>query len=205
MLSYLCNVSDVLRSLPQHQIDDFADSFSKTQYKSKKWLVETLAKHKLPSAPSILILGGWYGSFLIPMLQEQYPDCSILLTDKHSEPLSVAEYLHQARYMGTSKIRMGVVDVENNIERIQGQRFDVIINTSCEHMTNLHNIRVANPEALYVFQACDEKNDPGHINIIESTDQLIDQCRLDEVLFRGRLDLGHKNRFMVIGKKQQIP
>lgn len=205
MLDYLCNVSDVLRSLPQHQIDDFADSFSKTQYTSKKWLVETLAKQELPQSPSILILGGWYGSFLVPMLQQQYPDCSILLTDQQSEPLSVAEYLHKARYMGTAKIRMGVVDVEKDIQRIQNQYFDVVINTSCEHMGNLHNIRVANPNALYVFQACDEKDDPGHINPIETTDVLLDQCQLDSVLYRGRLDLGHKNRFMVIGKKQQIP
>jgi hypothetical protein len=139
------------------------------------------------------------------MLQQQYPDCSILLTDKESEPLSVAEYLHQARYQGVTKIRMGVVDVETNIERIHDQRFDVVINTSCEHMTNLRNIYVANPEALYVFQACDEKNDPGHVNIVETTDQLIEQCEFDQVVFKGRMDLGHKNRFMVIGKKHQIP
>jgi hypothetical protein len=99
---------------------------------------------------------------------------------------------------------MGVVDVEQNLQRVQNQSFDVVINTSCEHMTNLHNIKVANEDALYVFQACDEKDDPGHINPIQTTDDLVKQCKLTNIIFRGRLDLGHKNRLMIIGKKQQI-
>jgi len=97
---------------------------------------------------------------------------------------------------------MGVVDVEHDISRIRLVDADIVINTSCEHMTNIENIRVKNQSAVYAFQSCDEESDPGHVNIARSTDEFVEQCQFSTVLMRGRLNLGHKNRFMVIGVKQ---
>ena len=58
-----------------------------------------------------------------------------------------------------------------------------------------------NPECLYVLQTCDNRNDPGHVNTSQSTDEFVKKTGLSNILFRGRLSLGHKNRFMVIGNK----
>lgn len=202
MFEYLCNVSKALRYATPEQVQDLANSLSETQLRSKKWLVDTLKKQKLPSSPSILILGGWYGSFLVPMLDEALEPSTILLTDKSSEVLSFAELLHDARYLSEQKIKMGIVDVECDLERISNRSFDIVINTSCEHMRNIDQIKVKNQSAVYAFQSCDEENDPGHVNVAKTTDEFVEQCGFSTVLVRGRLDLGHKNRFMAIGLKQ---
>jgi hypothetical protein len=202
MFEYLCNVSDALRIARPEQIQDLANSLSATQYRSKKWLIEQLKQTPLPPNPSVLILGGWYGSFLVPMLKQEFSPSKIYLTDCDSETLSFAEVLHNARFMEEEVVKMGIVDVEKNIDRIQTLNIDIVINTSCEHMSGIDKIKVKNKNALYAFQSCDEKNDPGHKNAVETTDQFVDQCQFTTVLMRGRLNLGHKNRFMVIGLKQ---
>lgn len=202
MFDYLCNVSNALRYARPEQIQDLANSLSNTQYRSKKWLVDELKQLKIPKSPTILILGGWYGSFLVPMLRQAFNPTKILLTDKSSEVLSFAELLHDVRYIGHEELQMGIVDVEQNLNRISKRSFDIVINTSCEHMMHIDQIKVKNSTAVYAFQSCDEKNDPGHVNISKTTDEFVDQCGFSTVLMRGRLNLGHKNRFMAIGLKQ---
>ncbi len=77
---------------------------------------------------------------------------------------------------------------------------DVIINTSCEHMGDMKNV-VVNKRTLFVLQTCNNKNDPGHVNVSKTTEEFVEKAGLERVIFRGRLDLGHKSRFMVIGWK----
>ena len=202
MFDYLCNVSNALRVARPDQIQDLANSLSTTQYRSKKWLIDYLKQQKFPTNPSILILGGWYGSYLIPMLKADFQPSRILLTDRDSETLSFAETLHDARHLEEDVIKMGIIDVGRDVERINSLKADIVINTSCEHMIGIDQIKVKNDNAVYVFQSCDEKDDPGHINAVETTDQFVAMCGFSTVLMRGRLNLGHKNRFMAIGLKQ---
>lgn len=202
MFDYLCNVSNALRVARPEQIQDLANSLSTTQYRSKKWLIDHLKQQKLPSNPSVLILGGWYGSYLVPMLKADLQPSRIILTDRDSETLSFAEILHDARHLEEDVIKMGVIDVEHDVSRINNLRADIVINTSCEHMNGVDRIKVKNDNAVYVFQSCDEKDDPGHVNAVDTTEQFVTQCGFSTVLMRGRLNLGHKNRFMVIGLKQ---
>lgn len=202
MIDYLRNVSDVLRFICNESvsINDFADSLSDTQYRSKKWLVESIKKLQI-EPKKIVILGGWYGSYLIPMLNEAFHPSYILLTDKDPNLLTVAEQLHNCFYQTKSNVRTAVLDVEKQIDLLQGSDFDLVINTSCEHMVNLDQIKTSNKDAVYIFQSCDKGTDPGHINPASSTDQLKDQVKLDHILFSGRYDLGHKSRYMVIGQR----
>lgn len=202
MIDYLRNVSDVLRFISNDtaSINDFADSLSNTQYRSKKWLVESAEKLSI-RPKKVVILGGWYGSYLIPMINEAFHPSYILLTDRDPNLLSVAEQLHDCFYQTKSNVRTAVLDVEKQIDLLQGSDFDLVINTSCEHMRNLDQIRTSNKDAVYIFQSCDKGTDPGHINPASSTEQLKDQVKLDHVLFAGRYDLGHKSRFMVIGQR----
>jgi hypothetical protein len=191
MYKYLTSISSLLRS--GINVDDFADSISNTQYQSKKWLVEQLAKQLSTPSPTILILGGWYGSYLIPLLQQHIKPVHIHLNDINSQVLEVAQRLH-----GNNCITYHQFDATNSMSLFQP---DVVVNTSCEHMASYDKMLSCNPNSLFVLQTCDNTNDPGHINVSKSTEEFVTKTGLTNILWSGRLNLGHKNRFMVIGKQ----
>jgi hypothetical protein len=190
MYQYLTSLSGVLRS--GANVDDIADSLSDTQYRSKLWLVETLAKQSFPANPRVLILGGWYGSYLVPMLNEHIKPSHIYLNDINVDVLKVAKALHK----NTPNCSVEHFDATHRYHRYD---VDIVINTSCEHM-NYYGYMLGEPSnVLYVLQSCDNKNDPGHINTSSSTDDFAAKLNLKQIVFAGRQALGHKNRFMIIG------
>ena len=193
MYDLLQNVSTVLRSSNPRTIDSIADSMSLTQYKSKQWLVSTLLGLNL-NPKRILILGGWYGTYLVPMLQQLNP-VSIHHTDKDENTIKKAKQLHQ-HY---NNCLFEVLDA--NVMQNFSLQTDMVINTSCEHMDDMDRIVDANPHCLYVLQSCDNKNDPGHINIVNSSEELALKSGISNIMWQGTLSLGHKSRFMVIGTK----
>lgn len=193
MYKYLSNLSFSII----HNIDranDIANSFSLTQLKSKKWLVDVLAEKCNITHPNILILGGWYGSFLVPMLIETINPSKIILTDINRDVVNVARSLHKTN----SIVKCEALDACNPNKQYV---CDIVINTSCEHMTSVGEKAVSNSGCLYVLQSCDDANDPGHVNTSKDTESFVTSAGLSQILFKGRLDLGHKNRFMVIGYK----
>lgn len=188
MYDYLSTVSLVIRQ-NLGRADDIANSFSATQLTSKKWLVNELCKINTITNPRILILGGWYGSLLIPMLKDR-GFTNIVLTDIDPETVQIASQLHDCSTF--------VINADKPNQKFE---VDIIINTSCEHMTTIGDLASSNPSCLYVLQSCDSNNDPGHINTPTDTDDFVSKTNLSKVLFRGRMNLGHKNRFMVFGYK----
>lgn len=191
MYQYLTSISTLLRS--GVNVDDFADSLSTTQYKSKKWLVDQLASMEFANDPRILILGCWYGSYLVPMLKEKINPSHIHLNDIDGAVLNAAQKLH-----GDANISYHQFDAVSEMQTFDP---DIVINTSCEHMLSTDLMVECNPDSLFVLQSCDNANDPGHINISNTTDQFIEKTGLTNVLWSGRQNLGHKNRFMVIGRQ----
>lgn len=174
-------------------MNDFADSISNTQYMSKKWLVDQLVKQQLPPNPRILILGGWYGSYLVPMLKEAFDPQHIYFNDVDSRAVKFAEQLH-----GNTSISYHQFDVATDRYNFTA---DIVVNTSCEHMASYDIMLECNPHSTFVLQSCDNDNDPGHINTSKTTEEFITKTNLKHVVWSGRQGLGYKNRFMVIGRQ----
>ena len=192
MNNYLAYISSVCEQYPQ-QLTNILNSINLNQYKSKSWLVEKLSEWVLDESPTILIVGGWYGSYLIPMLKERYPDSKIIHTDKDPRTVEIASKLHS----NNTNCTFEVLDTHNPTKQYTA---DILINTSCEHMEKLGMGILSNKyNCLYALQSCDNKNDPGHINTSINTKDFSQKCNLTTELFAARMDLGHKNRFMVIG------
>lgn len=190
MYDYLTNISSAL----SHgvNVSDFADSLSHTQYTSKKWLVDVLSQQDYTSNPAILILGGWYGSYLVPMLNKALNPSKIYFNDINTDCLEVAKRLHRG-----SNIEFHHFDATHESFN---RYVDIIINTSCEHMHSYEHMLQRDSSCLFVLQTCDNINDPGHINTSASTNDFLDKLQLRKVNYVGRRSLGHKNRFMVIGR-----
>ena len=85
------------------------------------------------------------------------------------------------------------------------ENFDVIINTSCQHMFPMRNFTKLNKEflgnALYVLQSTDEDKYDDHINCVSGPEDLIQQSDFTEVIYSGTKELNNgMKRFMVIGR-----
>ena len=97
----------------------------------------------------------------------------------------------------------GVLNLDD--EKTDEQTYDVVVNTSCEHMYPMWKFREINPQledAIYVLQSTNQTEEcPDHINTVEEPEQLAEQARLMEVWFTGKKVLQNGfTRFMVIGK-----
>lgn len=193
-IQYLTKISNILREGVSTGLDvfDFANSFSQTQLESKTWLVEALSKQNYKRSPIILILGGWYGSYLVPLLNEYINPSHIHFNDIDEQCLNVATQLHTQK-----NISFHHFDATTNYIHFNA---DIVINTSCEHMMWYKEMLKEGPNTLFVLQSCDEEKDPGHVNVSHSTDDFVSKLGLNRVFFRARKSLGRKNRFMVIGK-----
>lgn len=192
-ITYLNKISDVLREGVSTELDvfDFANSLSSTQYTSKNWLVQTLKDKNLRLNPKILILGGWYGSYLIPLLFEHINPSHIFFNDVNPKCIDIAKKLH-----GSANISYHCFDATQSYEQLDA---DIVINTSCEHMASYDYMFSQNPNSLFVLQTCNNKNDPGHINTSDSTEDFVKKLDFLNINYTGRMPLGHKNRFMVLG------
>jgi hypothetical protein len=78
---------------------------------------------------------------------------------------------------------------------------DVIINTSCEHITqDQYNLWLSGHphNSLLVLQS-NNYNIPEHVRIAKDLEEFKTQCGLDKVLWCGELELPLYKRFMIIG------
>lgn len=196
-LDYLKNISQVLRK--GIDVNDFADSLSATQFQSKSWLVNTLSTLPDTSNKKVFIIGGWYGSYLVPMIKNQLSPTSIILNDINSQALYYAQTLH-----GDDKVSYKCFNAFTFPDLIFQEHCDIVINTSCEHMGDMKEITEFfyrnNNTSTFVFQTCNSTSDPGHINPKQDIDSFIKSAGLSRLVFHGVLDHGHKKRFMIVGQ-----
>ena len=112
----------------QHN-NDLLDSFSPNQFKTKERLISHIRDLNVVNDKSeITILGGWYGSILIPALKEAK---RISLIDLDKQVVSIAKQRIFNHYNNIDFITSDVFD-KNRYGRIRYA--NLIINTSCEHM-----------------------------------------------------------------------
>src|SRR5210317_1901888 len=106
------------------------DSFSPNQFKSKEKLINHIRDLNIIGQKSeIAILGGWYGSILIPSFKETK---RITVIDLDEKVISIAKNRLFNHYKNVDFICDDVFKWAPDSSRIK--KTDLIINTSCEHM-----------------------------------------------------------------------
>lgn len=169
------------------------ESFWKGQVHSKEWLLDNLCP-RLPHNASIDIHGGWNG-VLASMLFQMIPDI------KHIRSIDIDPSCEE------------IACTMNKLEEMAG-RFravtadmcairsdaDVIINTSCEHITqeqyDLWISGVPN-NSLIVLQSNNYDIDE-HVRTANSLEHFVEQSQL-QVKWAGELELPLYTRYMIIG------
>jgi hypothetical protein len=171
------------------------DAFWSGQLKSKEWLIDTLIKH-IHSGVDIDIHGGWVGVLASMLFQSKIPVWNIRSIDIDPHCEQIANTMNKKEEM-SGHFKAITANMCNIITEA-----DVIINTSCEHITQeeyeqwLNNIP---SDSLIVLQSNNYQIDE-HIRIANSLEHFKEQSHIN-VFESVELELPLYTRYMIIGEK----
>ena len=172
------------------------ESFWKGQIKSKIWLITHLRKH-VDKFVSIDIHGGWNGVLASLLFQSDIFTTHIRSVDIDPACEPIANTINKLE-----EISGKFSAVTHDMCTIPTMA-DVIINTSCEHITQEQYDQWLNgisAHSLIVLQS-NNYDIPEHVRIVQGLEEFVDQSNLD-VHWKGELSLPLYNRYMIIGKKK---
>lgn len=170
--------------------------FSRTQVLSKLWIGETISKF-YNSFENVLLLGGWtthhtlfFKNIKIDNLVSVDIDASVNDDAKLFNPRCDIKNV-DASYVFDSQ---GNIILNNEI-----QNFNLIINTSAEHMSTDWYDKVK-PGTLVLIQS-NNMNDPDHVNRSAHLGEFLRKYPVSTVHYRGEHNFNNYSRFMVFGIK----
>lgn len=209
-------IDNVMQTIHEHvdRKDDIFDSFSSNQYKAKSALLNAVDKLDILDANStVVIWGGWYGSILIPHLANKVK--KIVNFDLDDETTKISKKIF-SNYTNVNYICDDVFKTYRDVYLDT----NLIINTSCEHMspmkewkwfgagamskdTNTEIFR--NPklpdDCYFAFQSNNMFDIEGHINCVNSLQEFKEQMpERAEVLFEEEVEDTRGTRYMLVGK-----
>ena len=175
------------KALASVTLEEIRDAFRLKQMQSKAWMMSKVKD--LDKSSKVLVVGSWLGFTSLCLRKLGFSD--ITETDPDSRLSALACHLnrHWDNFTHLSK------DV-NDIDIAQ---YDLIINTSCEHIAdNSWYDRIPAGKILVLHS----NNLPGydHVNTCENIEEMIEKYSMD-IKYAGCLDLEQYTRFMLIGHK----
>jgi hypothetical protein len=171
------------------------DAFWSGQLKSKEWLITNLRKN-VNKFVSIDIHGGWVGVLASMIFQSNIPAryiCSVDV-DPTCEPI--------ATMMNKIEEQAGRFKAITNDMCTVPVNGDVIINTSCEHITQEQYeswLTRLPKDSLMVLQS-NNYQIPEHVRTAKTLEEFKQQSHLTEV-WSGILKTQLYDRWMIIGKQ----
>lgn len=186
-----------------HQI---LQSISSDQLNCKSWLIEELSI--LPyNYKNVQLYGGWYGWPLIDLLLKSLDTEYILNIDKDKEAINICYQFKKLKGFDKNTIQCKNEDVSVPRERAKWKQhdgtFDLVINTSSEHMADLPiliNNKTYNPNCVFALQSNNMFHLEEHINCVNSKKELEEKSGLNKILYSGKKVLSNGyERYMVIG------
>ena len=179
------------------QFKRLTNSSTTSQLQGKLWLINELQKLDLKFT-KVCLIGGWFAQFITPLLFDNFK-VDIIHNYDIDEDAQKISYKFNRRYKEEGKYK--AIRTNTLIHPLK-EEYDIIINTSCEHMYPMKKFRELNPnlKAWFVLQSTNEDKFDDHINCVNSTKELVEQGELKQVLYEGQLTLDNgMTRFMVIG------
>ncbi len=201
-------ILDILYALREYPVLRLGESLNLSQVTCKKWLLDELSRTLGTEFGTVYVLGGWYGVLGAMLLHDPRFAIGKVVSvdiDPHCKPVGEALNRCHVETGLFESVTADVYDLDYSDllgHRAGGTRLSLLINTSCEHLTDtdrwLNNIP---PETPMVAQSNDYFECDEHINCVRDLEAFRRQMRLSEVLFEGSLRLKKYTRFMLIGKR----
>ena len=196
---------NALSSSEPYLLKRVLDSMNQSQLESKLWIIQELIKLEI-KPKRVAILAGWYSQYIIPLLIEHGVEFIYNFEiDRDAKDIS---YKFNKRYKDQEKYQCHITDIMfKEIWRKEENygAFDVLINTSCEHMFPMRRFRELNKNLsgnpIYVLQSTNEDKYEDHINCVSGPEELAEQAEFVDIMYSGTKTLDNgMERFMVIGK-----
>lgn len=169
---------------------NYVDALSQFQVESKIWLVNELAN--IDEHKNGLFIGGWLGISSY-WLSETNRVEKITNLDLDESAIKFSDRLNAYN----PKYKSGIV---SNIDEHDLSHYDLIVNTSSEHMSDEWFVRV--PEGCTVaIQTNDFHEIEEHINTVQDLDDLKSKYPMTTIHYEGVRDCDRYNRYMLIGVK----
>jgi len=173
------------------------ESFWKGQVRSKVWLVEALTRYAPASASKYVIHGGWNGVLASILFNSNLQIREIHSYDIDPDCEETACTVNKRQEM-QGRFRAITGDLTRQI-----YRGDVVINTICEHLTQVQYnqwLSLVPTNALVVLQSNNYFDCAEHVRC-HSTLQEFEEHSEIEVIHRDELETPLYTRFMLIGRK----
>ena len=195
------------------------DALSRSQVKSKIWIIEELEKINTNYA-NVLVMAGWFGQ-IKGIYDNRLTYTKMRIAELDRTACETSDYIFNLSNLENYKVKAVNVnineltlhkngyewDVENFKESTKySEKFlpDLIINTSAEHMTEewYNQIRFKELESnpIVAIQSNNLFDIPEHINCVHSIDHMKKKFPMKEILFEGELQLKGYKRVMLIGR-----
>jgi len=171
------------------------DAFWSGQLKSKEWLITNLRKH-VNQFVSVDIHGGWVGVLASMLFQSEVPVLNIrsIDIDPSCEPIAINMNKVEEMVGKFHAVTADMCEIRSDA--------DVIINTSCEHITqDQYDLWLAGlpHNSLLVLQS-NNYNITEHVRTAIDLEEFKTQCGI-KVVWSGELILPLYTRWMIIGRK----
>jgi hypothetical protein len=195
------------------------DAFSRSQIKSKVWLIEELARID-NHYDNIVFLAGWYGQ-LKSIYEKRLTYCKLRNVELDKDACNASDYIFNINDIDNYKVKAVCADIntltlhkngyEWEIENFKEgtayyEKFlpDLIVNTSAEHMSEewFHQLRFKQLESnpIVAVQSNNMFDGDGHVNCVHSIDHMKKKFPMKEILYEGELQLKGYKRVMLIGR-----
>jgi hypothetical protein len=169
------------------------DAFWSGQLNSKEWLITNL-RNNVNKFVSIDIHGGWVGVLASMLFQSNIYIKNIRSVDIDPSCEAIATMMNKKEEM-VGRFRA----VTSDMCAIRSDA-DVIINTSCEHITqDQYDLWLSGmPHGSLIVVQSNNYDIPEHIRTASSLEEFKEQSSLT-VLWAGELELPLYTRYMIIG------
>ena len=193
-------VAALAAAIAEYPDAPFDNAFNHKQVTSKQWARDMLAGYTTGQFHRVWVLGGWLG--VLPAMlfaDERFDIASIVSFDIDPCVGKMAEKLNQP-LRGASSFEAVTADMYKLDYGGQNPP-DLVINTSCEHISDLPAWLGLLPRGAHVLlQSNNYVSEPTHVNCVMSQEEFQQQAGLHEIQYSGQLELPKYTRFMLIGR-----
>ncbi|MBI1986219.1 MAG: class I SAM-dependent methyltransferase [Rhodospirillales bacterium] len=192
-------VSDIRDTAARFPDPALGYALNRNQMTSKQWLVNTLLDVTGGDLGRVCIVGGWYGVLGAMLLHDKrFSVESVCSVDRDRSCREIADSLNRT-HVDSGKFKSLTADM---LELDYGNDYDVVVNTSCEHLPNLGDwLKLLPDRILLALQSNDYYGIEGHVNCVNDLDAFKRQAPLAIPMFEGQKKIGTYTRFMLIGRK----
>lgn len=202
-----------------NSVQPIKDGLSRSQIRSKIWLVEELSKIGI-KYNDVVIMGAWFGQ-LVSIYDKALSFNKIRLIDLERSFCEASDYTFNLKYLENYRVKSVCLDInkltlhkngyewpvvnfKENTEYIEKFLPDLIINTSAEHMTedwfNQIRFKELDSNPVVAIQSNNMFDGTDHINCVHSINHMKKKFPMKEILFEGELQLKGYKRVMLIGR-----